>query len=752
LLTLALAAQAEAGKIRGTVVDRDGKPAAGAKVWAAKLGFMEPLETHEAMADKMGTFLIEAEPGDWAVFALRGSEGGQVGWGSMPKIEEGKEAAPVTVRLRKPSKFRGRLFDAETGKPISKGSFALDDARRVEVDAEGRFEAPGLEMGNHEAYPLCPAYELKRILFDTTGRPDAELELKIPKAGRIVGRVLNELGKPIPGATVGLRTSGSIFSGSALWVKCSEDGRFVYDGKPLGKTGRLAARAPGYGDLEREDVAALNVENPTELVFTLRPEPAKGASLSVSKTSKRRTISGTVVGPMGKPVESAVVRWDVSMSSDSLPETKTDAKGAFRLEHVPDEPNVLSVMAKGLAPEFPSIDAGGDRELKIELKAGATIKGRVMDDAGAPIEGVWIAPMITSFKANGSGFVYVDELKATTDRDGRFTLEGMPEGARCDIVAERRSSLRQQALDPKDESKNVFTVLGEGAIRGRVLAPTGKPVRNFRIQVGIPKGSKPGDPVGGYFAGYGGSGVSFTRDDGEFIITGLTADNIHLLTVIAEGFGVGEVDQIKAQSINHLKPAEDLSIKLGLPHSLRVRVFQEGGKQVEGARVTVIQAVLGGFNWGYSDSSWDDSVTAPVNAQGWAEFPALPFDKGTVVVRAKGFSRRKLEWAKDEEEFAVDLELESKLTGNVVNEEGKPVSGARLILSWGVGEMMNVPLGDKDGRFSADGLGSGKYSLTVLPSDGQPLTSVTVTLEPGKTLSKEIRVKEPKPGPPARIK
>lgn len=752
LLEFSALGRAEAGTVRGTVVDREGKPAAGAKVWAAKFGYLEPLEAHEATADDSGAFSIEAGPGDWGVFALRGDEGGRIGWDSIPKVEDGKDPAPVTVRLGPPTKLKGRLIDAETGEPIARGTFALDDARRLEVDAEGRFEAPGLDLTNHEAYPLCPGYERKRILFDTTGRPDAKLNLKLQKAGKVVGRVLDENGKPIPGASVGLRTSGSIFSGSALWERCSEDGRFSYDGKPLGRDGRLSARAPGYRDEEREDVVALDASNSAEIDFTLRPDPTKGPGpKTAAKPENRRTVSGTVVGPEGKPVASAVVRWDLVVSSDRVPETKTDDRGAFRLEGVPDSTNVLSVMAKGLAPSFPLVDAGGDRQVEVALKAGATIRGRVVDDSGTPIEGVWVAPQVKNPKPNWAGFVYLDELQAKTDRDGRFTLQGMPEGVTCDFVAERWSAVRQQALSPSDESKNVVTLLGVGAIRGRVVDPTGEPVRNFRVQVGIPKGAKPGEPVGGYFAGYGGTGLAFTREDGEFTISGLTAGNLHLLTVIAEGFGVGEVDRVEAQSVHHLKPADALTIKLGPPHTLRVRVFREGGKPVEGARVTVIQNEgQGGFHWGYSDSSWDDSITAPADSHGWAEFPALAFRKGTVVVRAKGCSRRKLDWAKDEEEFAVDLEPESKLTGTVLDEAGKPVAGARITLSWQGGEMMNVPIDEKDGRFLAEGLGSGRFMLSVIPSAGPGLFSESIELEAGKKLSKDIRVKAAKPSPPER--
>lgn len=177
-----------ADQIQGTVFDREGKPAAGSKVWAAKLEFPALSDAREALADASGAFTIEVGDGSWAVFALRGDEGGRAGWESLVTVGEGKKLTPVTVHLRPPARLKGRLLDAETGEPVPGGRFALDDARRLEVNAQGRFEVPGLEPTNHEAYPLCPGYERRHILFDTTGRPDAELELKLPRAGKIVGR------------------------------------------------------------------------------------------------------------------------------------------------------------------------------------------------------------------------------------------------------------------------------------------------------------------------------------------------------------------------------------------------------------------------------------------------------------------------------------------------------------------------------------------------------------------------------------
>jgi Carboxypeptidase regulatory-like domain len=82
-----------------------------------------------------------------------------------------------------------------------------------------------------------------------------------------------------------------------------------------------------------------------------------------------------------------------------------------------------------------------------------------------------------------------------------------------------------------------------------------------------------------------------------------------------------------------------------------------------------------------------------------------------------------------------------KLTGTVLDGAGKPIPGARITLSWGMGEMMNVPIDDKDGRYVADALAPGKYRLNVIPGVGRSVVSTTVTLEAGKTLMNDIAVK-----------
>ena len=197
----------------------------------------------------------------------------------------------------------------------------------------------------------------------------------------------------------------------------------------------------------------------------------------------------------------------------------------------------------------------------------------------------WRPPIKSTFKAAGRSALATITAQLVGMRDGGFiTAHDFHLGrtiaeAMCGGDVEPGTDIDEDWV-MRLERRAFTSLLTHPKTQERAMGmmQTGKPVRNFRVQLNIPKGAKPGDPVGGYFAGYSGTGLSFTRDDGEFTISRLTAGNLHRLTVIAEGYGVGEVDRVKAQQARRLAPADTLTIKLGLPHSLRVRVFGPLGK------------------------------------------------------------------------------------------------------------------------------------------------------------------------------
>lgn len=741
-----------AGTIRGTVVDRDGKPAAGAKVWAAKSAFREPRQIRDATADDHGSFSVEASPGPWAVRALRGREGSRAEWTTVPEDDDGKPVEPVTVTLGPPTNLKGRLLDAETGEPIREGLVSVNDARQVEVLPDGRFEAPGLEMADHTAYPICPGYESFPLVFDTTLRPDAELEVKLKKGGSIIGRVLDPDGKPVPGAVVGASTSGSSF-GPAVWLPCDPDGKFVLGNRALGKIAMVTAHAPGYQDNEHQEVLVRDAEHPAELDLILVPgltEPAVSRG-GAAPAEGSRTVSGKVVAG-GRPVAGAIVRWGMIVGSDPVPEVKTDVEGRFTLAAMPDATNVLSVFAKGFQPRFPLVDGKGDQTMEIELKPGATIRGRIVDDEGKPIAGARVVPLVDhpqsewgTFRPFWQNFVYLYGLECVTGDDGTFTLEGMPEGVKADIIAEGLSDVSRRELSPTDPTKNVIALSGEGAIRGRVVDFFGNPVRNFRIKLGFPEEKKPGDVYSGFSSGMMRPGVTFTRDDGVFTISELTAGNVVRLTAVTDGVNSGEVDRVVVDSINHLKPAADLTISLAPPHLLRVRVVRVGAKPLEGAEVTVIGAEFTPrYRWNDDRNTEDARVTATTDAEGWASFNSLPFTKGTVLAQATGFARIRLPWRNAEPEVLAILQPESTLSGKVTDAAGRLPDGIRVVLSWG-GESAILLVDGKDGRYSCDGLAPGNYRVNVVTKRGVSLQSEPITLKPGEALTRDITITEPAP-------
>src|SRR5438132_341131 len=151
-----------------------------------------------------------------------------------PRVEH-PEGLPMrrtntwAILLEERGRLRGRLLEAESGRPVPGGRLFLDAGLVLTTDDQGRFEVGGLDRGYHETFIVCPGRARQRVLFDTTAKADTELDIPLPRAGRVVGRVTDEAGRPVPGAYVGRGTSGSFFSINALYERCDADGRFVYD-------------------------------------------------------------------------------------------------------------------------------------------------------------------------------------------------------------------------------------------------------------------------------------------------------------------------------------------------------------------------------------------------------------------------------------------------------------------------------------------------------------------------------------------
>jgi hypothetical protein len=265
----------------------------------------------------------------------------------------GQNPRPVTIRLTPRGIVRGRVLQAEDDKPIAGARLFMDNGEILQSDANGRFEATGLSLKDHSLIPVAPSRARQYVIFDTSLRPEAELDIRLVRGGKLTGRVLDENNQPIPGAYAHRVGSGTTLTLNGWDEPCDAQGRYVLDGLPFERIlWGIQAGAPGYEEEEHPRFVLRETEPTQE--FTFRLKKSKAAASAQGKLL-RRDLSGAILSPTNQPVPNALVRWGATMYETTNRETWTDKDGRFRLLDVPDRAGFITVMADDYAPIFPAV-------------------------------------------------------------------------------------------------------------------------------------------------------------------------------------------------------------------------------------------------------------------------------------------------------------------------------------------------------------------------------------------------------------
>ena len=326
----------------------------------------------------------------------------------------------VELRLRPSATIRGRVIDSESGAPVAGvrviragasnrfgfASMHERDFAFTRSGSDGRFTLPA----SRETTSAVVAYgagwmsaELdgasrdgfRPTMASATGGNGAELTLRVVRAARLEGTVVDAQGHPVAGATVTLSQSDRMHG---MWGDCyrrdpilpflpdpaptrtSSDGRFAFD---TVKPGLLHAIDASFEGLSRGRSITLDDPGTTMLLLAL-PAPTALVPAAASPVDVLVTESDGRT-----PIERAIV--ELTPTGFPARRMATAADGWARFEDVPGVGGTLGVTADrhawGWDGDIGAVPAegAGRRAQTVSLARTYEVRGRVVDPEGRPV-------------------------------------------------------------------------------------------------------------------------------------------------------------------------------------------------------------------------------------------------------------------------------------------------------------------------------------------------------------------------------
>lgn len=395
------ASKDQAIDIKGHVLNPDGQPLAGAKVYLSTYNSMDKSDPKiPAEADAEGRFVFTASRAevDRGVMVAAEAPGYGPDWVSLKEARDGKE---LTLRLVKDDlPIKGRVLDLD-GRPVA-GAI-------VQIWSVGKM----------------PGEDLTPYLKELRAKPKNRSEV-----AAVVSRY-TRLAKHVYG-----------FFGSPKSIKTGDDGRF---------------ELWGFG---RERIVHLFVEGPglesRDLTVMIHPEVAKGLPLDIHGphfdhlAAPSKPIRGTVREKgTGKPL--AGIRLALSGVPAGIIyrefDATTDERGQYRIDGGAKHP-LYTITAGGkpyfIATKSDIADTPGREPLVVdfELERGIEITGRVFDKAtGKPLRALisYHARADNPYAKNASALnrkgPALEDIRMATYGDDPFTLIGLPGPGYLFVVA-----------------------------------------------------------------------------------------------------------------------------------------------------------------------------------------------------------------------------------------------------------------------------------------------------------------------------
>lgn len=423
-------------------------------------------------------------------------------------LDDGKKpvaAARVRVRQIGEGEFNFRMRPSGMSYSAPDGRFVI---RSIEPDLKFSIDAGKKGMPNGEAGP----YKL------SAGETKSGVEIVIPRGILITGSVTDKNGNPLSGVEVEPSESAGPSGMMRVAMRMMRGGAQREDAVKTASDGTFALRLkPGTYDLEfrRESYA---------------PKRLRGEKV----TAERDPLSVTL--EEGLELRGRLVRKDgsgvpdvlISVVSESVrPDpVQTGGDGSFIVGGLsPGQYMVVAIKPDEFIQENRAVKVPAAQELVIELAAGGTISGRVIDKTTKQPVGDFQAGVSPS-RAGGAMVIMrgmSDKRPFHTD-DGSFVLESVPTG-QVDLTvsapgyAETRvSGLRVEEGKPLTD---IEVALETGVrLAGKVTGPDGSPAAGVTVAVDSQQQAQMRS-AGFTVPRMPGEQAATTDADGEYAIDGL---------------------------------------------------------------------------------------------------------------------------------------------------------------------------------------------------------------------------------------
>lgn len=753
----------EVGVVSGTLIDAaEGKPVAGAKVLLRSGG----LKT--TMSDDTGRFRFEKVPAyanGYELWAYRENLITE----KVQLIQSTNENTTV-VRFKpqrlemKPGKQARFLVTSKaTGKPLANAAvrFGYPDRRNVLTSEEGGVMVGGLLPQKYEVVVEAEGYARNVQQLDLSQDIGvAEFGVLLALGGEVQGVVVDEQGAPVPGASVGFREPNGVgFWGDS--PRTDDEGKFRHRFLPLDVPLEVSVNKDDYVRLQ-QDVSVSSNQRQREIRVTMARRPPGGS------------VAGIVRDQSGNPVVNAqVANYGNGSSQERV--TVTDNTGRFLLHDLIDGFTGVEVYvsAKGFSPQRLPVKPGtadAPAEMAVILEPGHTIRGRVMNEAGAPVGGAYVMARSGVYQP---GLTYV-----RADDQGAFAFDSLPSDVLFQFSHSKFASTQNMPLALDSAEPVIITLDDPGLIRGQVIdTTTQQPIRQFRIRLGFSRVHQANDAKGSYDGTWGNPGLTFNTDDGRFTIQPLT-DRMPLELIIeAEGHERLILPRVVAAKA---KSAEEISIPLTpmvakVPYSLMVQLRDDSAKPIPNAQLRLIVSTNqpsgpddNAFNWALMDSGQlgqksyvEQFLPGVTNAEGKCEFRNIVpgrylqlayWGEGVPKGRSLAFDETR---PGQSDNVVIDLPRPAIVRGTV-DRTKFPNAGAVRISGPGRGFLeFKTELADGQSQFELKDLPPGSYWIAV---SGKPvrftenghgmsrissLVSQRIVLKPGDT--QEIHFETPDP-------